>query len=139
MSATSDDIERLLREAGLRVTQQRRTIIAALAQSHDHPTAEEVFARAKDHDDSVSFATVYRTLAALADAKIIQRLTVDDGPARFEMAPETDHDHLVDVDTGAVIELASDELSALRARLAREYGYEILSQHTVMRVRKLRD
>lgn len=136
MNAPPDDIDGMLRDAGMRVTHQRRTIILTLAQSLDHPSAEDVFARAKGVDTSVSFATVYRTLGALADAGIVQRVAVDDGPARFEMASETDHDHLVDVDTGEVLELASDELTALRSRLAKELGYEVLSQHSVMRVRK---
>ena len=128
----------MLRDAGIRVTQQRRTVIAALVQSHDHPSAHDVYARAKLVDNSVSFATVYRALATLTDAGIVQRIAVDDGPARFEMAPETEHDHLVDVDSGDVLELASKELVALRSSLAAELGYEILSQHSVLRVRKLK-
>lgn len=85
----------------------------------------------------MSFATVYRALATLADAGIVQRIAVDDGPARFEIAPDTEHDHLVDVDTGEVLELASQELNILRSRLAAELGYEVLSQRSVLRVRKL--
>ena len=138
MNAVPDMIDDMLREAGIRVTQQRRTVIAALVQSHDHPSAQDVYARAKLVDSSVTFATVYRALATLADAGIVQRIAVDDGPARFEMAPETEHDHLVDVDSGEVLELASKELFTLRSRLAAELGYEILSQHSVLRVRKLK-
>ena len=128
----------MLRDAGIRVTQQRRTVIAALVQSHDHPSAHDVYTRAKLVDNSVFFATVYRELATLTDAGIVQRIAVDDGPARFEMAPETEHDHLVDVDSGEVLELASKELVAVKSRLAAELGYEILSQHSVLRVRKLK-
>lgn len=138
MNTQPDEIGGMLRDAGMRVTQQRRTIMAILVQSTDHPSAEDVHARAKLVDSSVSFATVYRALASLADAGIVQRLAVDDGPARFEMAPETEHDHLVDVDSGEVLELASEELTRLRIQLAKELGYEILSQHSVLRVRKLK-
>lgn len=138
MNAQLDEIDGMLRDAGMRVTQQRRTIIGTLVQSHDHPSAEDVYVRAKLVDNSVSFATVYRALATLADAGIVQRLAVDDGPARFEMAPETEHDHLVDVDSGDVLELASEELATLRSRLVAELGYEILSQHSVLKVRKLK-
>lgn len=137
MTYQPDEIENMLRDAGIRVTSQRRTVIAALVHSHDHPTAEDVHARAKTVDRSVSFATVYRALATLVDAAIVQRISVDDGPSRFEMAPKTEHDHLVDVDNGEVLELASEELAALRSRLAAELGYEILSHHSVLRVRKL--
>ena len=138
MNAVPDEIDDMLRDAGIRVTQQRRTVIAALVQSHDHPSAHDVYARAKLVDNSVFFATVYRELATLTDAGIVQRIAVDDGPARFEMAPETEHDHLVDVDSGEVLELASKELVAVKSRLAAELGYEILSQHSVLRVRKLK-
>lgn len=138
MNAVPDEIGDMLRDAGIRVTQQRRTVIAALVQSHDHPSAHDVYARAKLVDNSVSFATVYRALATLTDAGIVQRIAVDDGPARFEMAPETEHDHLVDVDSGEVLELASKELVAVKSWLAAELGYEILSQHSVLRVRKLK-
>ena len=137
MTYHPDEIDSMLRDAGIRVTSQRRTVIAALVQSHDHPTAEDVHARAKTVDRSVSFATVYRALATLVDAAIVQRISVDDGHSRFEMAPKTEHDHLVDVDNGEVLELASEELAALRSRLAAELGYEILSHHSVLRVRKL--
>ena len=133
-----DEIDDMLRDAGIRVTQQRRTVIAALVQSRDHPSAQDVYARAKLVDISVSFATVYRALATLSDAGIVQRLVVDDGPARFEMSPETEHDHFVDVDSGEVLELVSEELVDLRSRLAAELGYEILSQRSVLTVRKLR-
>ena len=139
MTYQPDEIESMLRDAGIRVTSQRRTVIAALVHSHDHPTAEDVHARAKTVDKSVSFATVYRALATLVDAAIVQRISVDDGPSRFEMAPKTEHDHLVDVDNGEVLELASEELAALRSRLAAELGYEILSHHSVLRVRKLQE
>ena len=138
MNAVPDEIDDMLRDAGIRVTQQRRTVIAALVQSHDHPSAHDVYTRAKLVDNSVFFATVYRELATLTDAGIVQRIAVDDGPARFEMAPETEHDHLVDVDSGEVLELASKELVAVKSRLAAELGYEILSQHSVLRVRKLK-
>lgn len=138
MNAVPDEIDDMLRDAGIRVTQQRRTVIAALVQSDDHPSAQDVHARAELVDHSVSFATVYRALATLADAGIVQRIAVDDGPARFEMAPDTEHDHLVDVDTGEVLELASQELNILRSRLAAELGYEVLSQRSVLRVRKLK-
>ena len=131
------EIDVTLRNAGLRVTQQRRTIVATLLDSDDHPNAEDVFHRAREADDSLSVATVYRTLSTLADAGIVQRVAVDDGPARFEICPETDHDHLVDVDTGEVVELVSADLMDLRRRLAAELGYEIVGHHSVLRVRRV--
>ena len=138
MNAVPDEIDDMLRDAGIRVTQQRRTVIAALVQSHYHPSAHDVYARAKLVDNSVFFATVYRELATLTDAGIVQRIAVDDGSARFEMAPETEHDHLVDVDSGEVLELASKEWLPLNHGWQPSLVTKFCSQHSVLRVRKLK-
>lgn len=132
MNAVPDEIDGMLCDAGIGVTQQRRTGIVALVKGHDHPNAQDVYARAKLADTRASFATACRALATLADAEIVRRLTVDDGAARFEMSPETERDHLVDVSSGELLELASKNLVAQRSRLAAELGSEILSQHSVL-------
>ena len=127
---------RVLREAGLRVTQQRTAIVAVLAAADDHPTADDILAKAREIDDTVSFATVYRTLAVLEGVEAIRKLSFEGAPARYEMTPSSDHDHLVDVDTGELIEIPGDEIARLRERIAREMGYEIVSQHTILRGRR---
>jgi Fur family ferric uptake transcriptional regulator len=126
----------ILRDAGLRVTQQRTSIIAILADADDHPSADDVIAKARLLDATVSAATVYRTLAVLESAGLIRKLSFEDAPARYEMMPQSDHDHLVDVDTGELIEIPSDEIDALRTRIAEELGYKIISQHTILRGRR---
>lgn len=126
----------ILREAGLRVTQQRTSIIAILAGADNHPSADDVFAQARLLDDTVSVATVYRTLAVLETAGLIRKLTFEDAPARYEMMPQYDHDHLVDIDSGELVEIPSDEVDALRTRIAEGMGYEIVSQHTILRGRR---
>ena len=126
-----------LREAGLRVTQQRMTLLSALTDAADHPSADELFLRVKAVDESLSLATVYRTLSALEEAGLIRKLSFENEPARFEITPVLEHDHLVDVETGAVIEVTNDEINRLRAEMVRAMGYEIVSQHTLIRVRKL--
>lgn len=130
------DHTQVLREAGLRVTQQRTAIITVLAVAEDHPTAEEVLAKARGLDDTVSFATVYRTLAVLEGAGLVRKLSFADAPARYEMTPQSDHDHLVDIETGKLIEMPSDEIARLRRKIAAELGYEIVSQHTILRARR---
>ena len=126
----------ILREAGLRVTQQRTAIVSVLASADDHPSAEEVYAKARLVDDTVSVATVYRTLAVLEGAGLIRKLSFEDAPARYEMMPQSDHDHLVDMDTGELIEIPGDEIASLRERIAADMGYEIVSQHTIIRGRR---
>lgn len=126
----------ILREAGLRVTQQRTSILAILAAADDHPSTDDVYAKARLLDDTVSVATVYRTLAVLESAGLIRKLSFNDAPARYEMMPQSDHDHLVDIDTGELIEIPSDEIEKLRNRIAAELGYEIISHHTILRGRR---
>lgn len=131
----TDHVE-MLREAGLRVTQQRTAILAVLAAAEDHPSVDDVFAKARGLDDSVSMATVYRTIAVLEAAGVIRKLSFEDGPARYEMMPQSDHDHLVDIETGELIEIPGNEIAKLRDKIAAELGYEIVSQHTILRGRR---
>lgn len=126
----------ILRSAGLRVTQQRTTIVSVLAGAADHPSADELFVKAREIDETVSTATVYRTLAVLEDAGLIRKLSFEDAPSRYEMTPRSDHDHLIDVETGELIEIPNEEIAALRERIAAEMGYEIVSHHTVLRGRR---
>lgn len=118
------------------MTQQRTSIITILAAADDHPSAEDVFAKVRLLDDTVSVATVYRTLAVLETAGLIRKLSFENAPARYEMRPQRDHDHLVDIETGELIEFPSKEIEQLRNRIAAELGYEIISQHTILRGRR---
>ncbi|RWR15452.1 Fur family transcriptional regulator [Paenirhodobacter populi] len=136
MPNDSSEFVQALREAGLKVTQQRVALLATLMESTDHPNAEEIFVRVRALDDSVSLATVYRTLSTLEEAGLVQRLTFENEPARFEITPASQHDHLVDVDSGEVIELPSEELNRIRQDLADRLGYEIVSLHSFIRARK---
>ncbi len=138
MSAETTDFAKALREAGLRVTQQRLALLSILMDAADHPNADELLSRARGMDDSMSLATVYRTLSALEDAGLIRKLSLENEPARYEIAPAAEHDHLIDIETGTVIELESDEINRLRTELAARMGYEIVSQHTLIRARKVK-
>jgi Fur family transcriptional regulator, ferric uptake regulator len=130
------DYRQVLREAGLRVTPQRASIITLLSETDEHPNVEDLYEMARALDDTVSVATVYRTMSVLENAGLVRKLVLDDAPARYEMMPQTDHDHLVDVDSGELVEIPGTEISKLMARVASELGYEIVSHHTVIRARK---
>lgn len=138
MSAHTTDFAQALRDAGLRVTPQRMVLLAILMESADHPNADELLARARALDDSVSLATVYRTLSALEEAGLIRKLTLESEPSRYEITPAAEHDHVVDIDTGEVIEIANDEIARLRREMLERLGYEIVSQHTLIRARRVR-
>jgi Fur family ferric uptake transcriptional regulator len=122
----SERLEAMLREAGLRITRQRRIILEILEDSDGHPDAAQIFARASALDSHISLATVYRTMKALAESGAIQRHAFDGGPARFEQAQSAHHDHLIDLETGEVIEFTSDRIEALQEEIAARLGYEIV-------------
>lgn len=108
------------------MTDQRRTISRVLSEATDHPDVEEVYRRAAALDSRISIATVYRTVRLLEDAGVIERLDFGDGRSRYEETRDDHHHHLIDVQTGRVIEFQSDEIEALKRRVARELGYELL-------------
>lgn len=130
------DYRQLLRDAGLRVTPQRASIVTILSETDDHPNVEDLYEKARALDDTVSVATVYRTMSVLENAGLVRKLVMDDAPARYEMTPHTDHDHLVDVDSGDLVEIPGTEIAELMGRVAAELGYQIVSHHTVIRARK---
>ena len=120
------DIETLCAEKGLRITEQRRVIARVLSESEDHPDVEALHARAAAIDSGISIATVYRTVRLFEEAGILERHDFGDGRARYEAAAETHHDHLIDVETGTVIEFADDELEALQKKIAERLGFRLV-------------
>lgn len=123
---SAQKLEDALRADGVRITRQRAAILKVLAEAADHPDATELHKRAREVDDSVSLATVYRTLTALEEQGIVHRHSFEGTPSRFETAEAAHHDHIIDVDTGDVIEFASEKIEKLQAEIARELGYEVV-------------
>lgn len=130
--------ERVLREAGVRITRQRAVILEVLSTAEDHPDAMAVFQRAVERDATVSLTTVYRTLKLLEEKGEIHRHAFEGGPSRFEHADSQHHDHLIDVDTGNVIEFQSEKIEALQREIARELGYDIVHHRLELYGRKRR-
>ncbi|TCR67205.1 Fur family transcriptional regulator [Bosea sp. BK604] len=126
-----------LRQAGLRMTQQRRLILRVLAESDDHPDAKGIFTRAFAHDPTLSLSTVYRTMKVLETQGAIERHAFEDGVSRYEHADQQHHDHLIDVETGKVVEFSSPEIEALQAKIAAELGYEIVRHRLELYGRKM--
>lgn len=114
-----------LEARGLRMTDQRRTIAQVIEAAADHPDVEELHARANALDARISLATVYRTVKLLEEAGILERLEFGDGRARFEDSQRAHHDHLIDMDTGEVIEFCDPEIEELQERIARRLGYRL--------------
>ena len=130
--------EARLREAGVRITRPRRAILKILSETTDHPDAMELFRRAVILDASISLSTVYRTMKLLEDKGEIQRHAFAGGPARFEQAAGEHHDHLIDIDTGDVIEFHSDKIEELQEEIARALGYDIVHHRFELYGRKRR-
>ncbi|MEM1133236.1 MAG: Fur family transcriptional regulator [Pseudomonadota bacterium] len=120
------DLEALCAERGLRITDQRKVIARVLSDSEDHPDVEKVHERAVAIDPRISIATVYRTVRLFEEAGILDRHDFGDGRARYEAAPEAHHDHLIDVETGKVVEFVDPELEALQKVIAEKLGYRLV-------------
>src|SRR5476649_2149941 len=107
------------------MTDQRRVIARVLSDAADHPDAEELYKRAAAIDPHISIATVYLTVKLFEDAGILERHDFRDGRSRYEEAPESHHDHLIDVQTGSVIEFRNEDIEKLQRRVAEELGFEL--------------
>mgnify|MGYP001336867651 FL=1 len=108
------------------MTGQRRLIIKVLEDSKDHPDVETLFERANKIDSKVSIATVYRTVKVLKNAGILEKLEFNDGRSRFEDAVRKHHDHLIDLDTGKVIEFIDEEIEHIQKKIASKLGYKLI-------------
>jgi Fur family ferric uptake transcriptional regulator len=132
-------LEELCINKGLKMTEQRRVIAQVLSDSEDHPDVEMVYQRASKVDPKISIATVYRTVKLFEEANILDRHDFGDGRARYEERPEEHHDHLIDVNSGAVIEFTNEEIERLQDAVARELGYRLVGHRLELYGIKLKD
>ncbi|MBV8458218.1 MAG: transcriptional repressor [Acetobacteraceae bacterium] len=120
-------IERLCIDRGLKMTGQRRVIARVLSEASDHPDVEELYRRATAIDSRISIATVYRTVRLLEEKGILERRDFGGGRARYEPSEHGHHYHLIDVDTGRVIEFQDPEHEKLMQDIARRLGFDLVS------------
>ena len=119
-------LEQLCIDKGLKMTEQRRVIARVLSDSADHPDVESVHRRAAAIDPKISIATVYRTVRLFEEASILARHDFGDGRARYEEATSDHHDHLIDVQSGRVIEFRNEEIEKLQRLVAERLGYRLI-------------
>ena len=130
-------LENRCTQAGLKMTGQRRTILKVLDQAEDHPSVEEVYDRSKAEDDSISMATVYRTLNLLDELGLVVRHEFKENFARYEL--NTDHHHhLIDIESGDVVEFQNEEIEKMKAEIARKLGYELVECRLELYGKKIR-
>jgi Fur family ferric uptake transcriptional regulator len=111
---------------GLRMTEQRRTIATVLEAADDHPDVEELYNRASRVDPRISLATVYRTVKLFEESGILDKHEFGDGRARYETADREHHDHLIDMNSGEVVEFVDPEIEALQEKIAAKLGYRLM-------------
>ena len=120
------DIEALCAGKGLRITDQRRVVARVLSEADDHPDVEELHRRAAALDPHISIATVYRTVRLFEESGILERHDFRDGRSRYEAVPDEHHDHLIDLESGKVVEFHDEELEELQKRIAERLGFRLV-------------
>lgn len=132
------DIEALCHAKGLRITEQRRVIARVLSDARDHPDVEELHRRASAVDRGISIATVYRTVRLFEEAGILERHDFRNGRSRYEPTSDEHHDHLIDIETGDVIEFHDGALEKLQGEIARRLGYRLVDHRMELYGRPLK-
>lgn len=130
-------IERMCVELGLKMTGQRRVIARVLSEATDHPDVEELYRRASAIDPNVSIATVYRTVRLLEEKGILERRDFGEGRARYDPTDRGHHHHLIDVDTGKVIEFADEGFERMAREIAERLGFALASSRLQLFGRRL--
>lgn len=132
------ELEQRCIEAGLKMTGPRKTILRVLGESHDHPSVEIVYERARALDSSISIATVYRTLNMLDELDLVARHEFNESFSRYETNMDHHH-HLIDLESGEVIEFQNADLEMLKEKIAREMGFELVDHRLELYGRKIKN
>ena len=122
----SSEIENKCKEKGVRLTDQRKIIAKIMSEAADHPDVDELHKRVSKLDSKVSIATVYRTVKLFEEVGIVAKHDFKGTKARYEQAPEEHHDHLIDINTGEIIEFINDDIEKLQKKAAEKLGYKLV-------------
>ena len=129
-------IEDKCEQKGVRLTDQRRLIAKVMSQSSDHPDVDELHKRISKIDEKVSIATVYRTVKLFEESGIFEKHDFKGGKARYEQSPDIHHDHLIDVNTGEIVEFVDEEIEKLQKKIAEKFGYDLVDHKLELYGRK---
>jgi len=111
---------------GVRLTDQRKLIAKVMSESEDHPDVDELHKRVNKLDDKISIATVYRTVKLFEEAGVVSKHDFKGNKARYEQAPQEHHDHLIDINTGEIIEFVNEDIEKLQRKVAEKLGYNLV-------------
>ncbi len=133
-------LEKTCQDRGLRLTEQRKVIVRLLEETifdtKFHPDVDEIYNRAIKIDKKISVATVYRTVKLLEENGIIDKHEFKAGKARYEVSTENHHDHLIDINTGDIIEFIDDDIEKLKKKIAKKHGYELIDHRLELYCKK---
>ncbi len=119
-------IEIKCKEKGVRLTEQRKVIAQVMSESKDHPDVDELHKRISLIDKKISIATVYRTVKLFEESGILEKHDFKGGKARYEQSPDQHHDHLIDINSGEIIEFVNEEIENLQNKVAEKLGYKLV-------------
>ena len=121
-----NNIEEKCKIKGVRLTDQRKVIADVMSKSHDHPDVDELHKRVNNIDKKISIATVYRTVKLFEESGIVEKHEFKGGKARYEESPEEHHDHLIDINSGEIIEFVDENIEILQSKVAEKLGYKLV-------------
>ena len=119
-------IEERCKQKGVKLTDQRKLIAQTMSNSHDHPNVDELYKRVSKIDSKISIATVYRTVRLFEEVGILTKHDFRGEKARYEELPDSHHDHLIDVQTGEIVEFVNEEIEKLQKKVAEKLGYQLV-------------
>ena len=120
------DIESMCKQKGVRLTDQRRLIAKVMSESENHPNVDELHKKVSERDSKISIATVYRTVKLFEEAGVVAKHDFKGNKSRYEQATDDHHDHLIDINTGKIIEFTNDEIEKLQKEVAEKLGYKLV-------------
>ena len=120
------DIEKKCIEKGVRLTDQRKLVAKVMSEAEDHPDVDVLHKRVNKLDPKISIATVYRTVKLFEEAGIVSKHDFKGNKARYEQAPKEHHDHLIDINTGEIIEFVNEDIEKLQNKVAEKLGYKLV-------------
>jgi|TARA_X000000368_G_C22907746_1_gene657107 Fe2+/Zn2+ uptake regulation proteins len=121
-----NSIEEKCKKIGVRLTEQRKVIVQVMSKAKDHPDVDELYKRANQVDNKISIATVYRTVKLLEECGILEKHDFKGGKARYEKSPEEHHDHLIDINSGEIVEFVDKDIEELQNKVAKKLGYKLV-------------
>jgi Fur family transcriptional regulator, ferric uptake regulator len=119
-------IEQKCKAKGVRLTDQRKIIAQVMSDSKDHPDVDELHHRVSEIDKKISIATVYRTVKLFEESGIVEKHDFKGGKARYEKSPDEHHDHLIDINSGEIIEFVDENIEKLQTEVAKKLGYKLV-------------